>query len=53
MLFGGYLISATSPSIAGWWRDSGATYGAIFVSIAIMSAVLIVLAAYLRPRSES
>jgi CP family cyanate transporter-like MFS transporter len=50
MLFGGYLISATTPSLAGWARDSGSSYAAIFAAMAVLSAGLAVLAAFLRPR---
>lgn len=49
MLFGGYLVSATSPSIAGWARDSGATYSGIFAAMAVLSTVILVLAGWLRP----
>jgi CP family cyanate transporter-like MFS transporter len=50
MLFGGYLISATTPSLAGWARDSGSSYAAIFAAMAVLSVCLAVLAAFLRPR---
>jgi CP family cyanate transporter-like MFS transporter len=49
MLFGGYLISATTPSLAGWARDGGSSYSAIFAAMAVLSAVLVVLAAFLKP----
>jgi len=44
MLFGGYLISAGSPSLAGWARDLGASYANVFVAMAVLSAVVLVLA---------
>ena len=50
MLFGGYLISAGTPSLAGWARDGGSSYSAIFAAMAVLSAVLLVLAVFLRPR---
>jgi CP family cyanate transporter-like MFS transporter len=49
MLFGGYLISATTPSLAGWARDGGSSYSEIFAAMAILSAVLVLLAIFLRP----
>jgi CP family cyanate transporter-like MFS transporter len=52
MLFGGYLISATTPSLAGWARDAGSSYAAIFAAMAVLSAGLAVLAIFLRPRSD-
>jgi len=51
MLFGGYLISATSPSIAGWARDAGSSYASIFAWMAVLSLIILVLAIFLRPRS--
>jgi CP family cyanate transporter-like MFS transporter len=50
MLFGGYLISAGAPSLAGWARDGGTSYSAIFAAMAILSAVLALLAIFLRPQ---
>ncbi len=52
MLFGGYLISATSPSIAGWARDAGASYAAIFSAMAILSLAILLLVGLLRPRAN-
>jgi CP family cyanate transporter-like MFS transporter len=52
MLFGGYLLSAGSPTFAGWARDAGASYAAIFAALAVVSAVLLGLAAFLRPTSK-
>jgi CP family cyanate transporter-like MFS transporter len=49
MLFGGYLISATTPSLAGWARDQGSGYAAIFAAMAVLSAGLVVLGAFMRP----
>jgi MFS transporter, CP family, cyanate transporter len=53
MLFGGYLLSATSPSVAGWARDAGASYSSIFAAMAVLSAVILFLAFFLRPRDRS
>jgi len=52
MLFGGYAISGATPSLAGWARDSGSSYAAIFAAMAIVSATLVVLAVFLKPRSN-
>jgi len=52
MLFGGYLISAGSPSAAGWARDLGASYAAIFAAMAILSAAVLLLAVRLNPSSD-
>lgn len=49
MLFGGYLISAGAPSLAGWARDTGTSYSAIFAAMAVLSAGLAWLAIFLRP----
>jgi cyanate permease len=49
MLFGGYLISAATPSLAGWARDGGSSYSAIFAAMAVLSAALAIMAAFLRP----
>lgn len=53
MLFGGYLLSSTSPSVAGWARDAGASYTAIFGAMAVLSVVVLILSTFLGPRSES
>jgi cyanate permease len=50
MLFGGYLISAGSPSLAGWVRDSGGTYMEMFAAMAVLSSAILTLALFLRPR---
>jgi len=50
MLCGGYLISATSPSVAGWARDTGSSYSAIFAAMAVLSVVILGLATWLGPR---
>jgi cyanate permease len=52
MLCGGYLISATSPSLAGWARDGGSSYATIFAAMAILSLVILALSGFLRPRPE-
>jgi len=52
MLFGGYAISATSPSVAGWARDAGSSYAGIFAAMAVLSVGLALLAAFLPPRSN-
>ncbi len=51
MLFGGYLISATTPSLAGWARDGGASYASIFAGMAVLSLLLTFLAIFLRPHA--
>ncbi|HYM34347.1 MAG TPA: MFS transporter [Steroidobacteraceae bacterium] len=51
MLCGGYMISASSPFIAGAVRDADASYSAIFTSMALLSLILLTLASFLRPRS--
>jgi MFS transporter, CP family, cyanate transporter len=50
MLFGGYLLSAGSPSAAGWARDAGSSYRSIFAALAFLSVLALVLALSLRPR---
>lgn len=52
MLFGGYLISAGSPSLAGWARDHGASYAAIFAAMAVLSAVILALTITLKPANR-
>jgi CP family cyanate transporter-like MFS transporter len=52
MLFGGYLISAATPSLAGWARDGGSSYATIFAAMSVLSAALAVLAIFLKPRTH-
>ncbi len=52
MLFGGYLISAVTPSLAGLARDGGSSYATIFAALAVLSVMLIVLAMFLRPPTK-
>jgi CP family cyanate transporter-like MFS transporter len=49
MLCGGYLLSAFSPSLAGWARDEGHSYPAIFWTLSALSLIILLLTPFLRP----